>query len=186
MSNTPITDRKIRFALVGCGRIGRCMARMAGAFRMRVLAYDPHVASDELPGGVQRCDTLDALLRWDVEPWMALASLHTGNTSQHGLLHAAWKTLLRTLPHDTLCGCSVDGVARARHGVRPRADRLRQLFRRSAPSCCWLSQCRVGAGRSALLARRYLRYGADGRWRKLGFGSRSDYSCAPCHHGYGL
>jgi phosphoglycerate dehydrogenase-like enzyme len=26
--------------LVGCGRIGRCMARMAGAFRMRVLAYD--------------------------------------------------------------------------------------------------------------------------------------------------
>ncbi len=49
--------------LVGCGRIGRCMARMAGAFRMRVLAYDPHIASDGLPWGVQRCDTLDALLR---------------------------------------------------------------------------------------------------------------------------
>jgi hypothetical protein len=55
----------------------------------------------------------DTLLRWDVEPWMALADLQTGNTSQHGLLQIAWKTFLRTLPHDTLCGCSVDRVARA-------------------------------------------------------------------------
>ena len=30
--------------LVGVGRIGRSMARMAGAFRMRVLGFDPHVA----------------------------------------------------------------------------------------------------------------------------------------------
>jgi D-3-phosphoglycerate dehydrogenase len=30
--------------LVGVGRIGRNMARMAGAFRMRVLGYDPHAA----------------------------------------------------------------------------------------------------------------------------------------------
>jgi hypothetical protein len=71
----------------------------------------------------------DALLRWDVEPWMALASLHTGNTSSPGLLHAAWKTLLRTLPHDTLCGCSVDSVARALDGrvasVRTQAIGLR-------------------------------------------------------------
>jgi len=49
--------------LIGLGRIGRCMARMAGAFRMRVLAYDPHVAPDAMPTGVQRCDTLDALLQ---------------------------------------------------------------------------------------------------------------------------
>lgn len=33
--------------LVGVGRIGRSMARMAAAFRMRVLGYDPHVA--EMP-----------------------------------------------------------------------------------------------------------------------------------------
>lgn len=45
--------------LVGCGRIGRSMARMATAFRMRVLAHDPHVAS--LPPGVEGC-ALDALL----------------------------------------------------------------------------------------------------------------------------
>jgi D-3-phosphoglycerate dehydrogenase len=39
------------------------MARMAGAFRMRVLAYDPHVAAEAVPVGVQRCETLEALLR---------------------------------------------------------------------------------------------------------------------------
>ena len=35
--------------LVGLGRIGRSMARMAAAFRMRVLAYDPHLALQTLP-----------------------------------------------------------------------------------------------------------------------------------------
>ena len=49
--------------LVGLGRIGRSMARMAGAFRIRVLAYDPHVAAEGVPAGVQCCDTLDALLQ---------------------------------------------------------------------------------------------------------------------------
>ena len=49
--------------LVGLGRMGRSMARMAGAFRMRVLAYDPHVAAEGVPAGVQCCDTLDALLQ---------------------------------------------------------------------------------------------------------------------------
>jgi len=48
--------------LVGLGRIGRSMARMAGAFRMRVLAYDPHLAPGALPEGVQRCEQLEALL----------------------------------------------------------------------------------------------------------------------------
>ncbi len=49
--------------LVGLGRIGRCMARMAGAFRMRVLAYDPQLPASALPPGVQRVDTLEALLQ---------------------------------------------------------------------------------------------------------------------------
>jgi D-3-phosphoglycerate dehydrogenase / 2-oxoglutarate reductase len=48
--------------LVGLGRIGRSMARMAGAFRMRVLAYDPHLALQALPRGLQLCDSLDTLL----------------------------------------------------------------------------------------------------------------------------
>jgi D-3-phosphoglycerate dehydrogenase / 2-oxoglutarate reductase len=48
--------------LVGLGRIGRSMARMAAAFRMQVLAYDPHLAAQSQPAGVQRCDSLDGLL----------------------------------------------------------------------------------------------------------------------------
>lgn len=48
--------------LVGLGRIGRSMARMAGAFRMRVLAYDPYLELQALPAGTQLCDSLDTLL----------------------------------------------------------------------------------------------------------------------------
>ena len=49
--------------LVGLGRIGRSMARMAAAFRMHVLTYDPHLDASLLPPGVQQCATLQALLR---------------------------------------------------------------------------------------------------------------------------
>ncbi len=51
------------------------------------------------------------LLR-DAEPWVALAARH-GARDRRDLLRAAWKTLLRCHPHDTLCGCSIDQVARA-------------------------------------------------------------------------
>lgn len=44
--------------LVGVGRIGRSMARMAQAFRMRVLGFDPHV--NEMPA--ERIDDLGAML----------------------------------------------------------------------------------------------------------------------------
>ena len=44
--------------LVGVGRIGRSMARMAGAFRMRVLGFDPHVS--DMP--VEHCLDLGAML----------------------------------------------------------------------------------------------------------------------------
>jgi D-3-phosphoglycerate dehydrogenase len=44
--------------LVGVGRIGRSMARMAQAFRMQVLGYDPHVP--DMP--VERCSDLGAML----------------------------------------------------------------------------------------------------------------------------
>lgn len=66
------------------------------------------------------------LLR-DVEPWLALVRLHdrTGATAAVDgaarltmaqlptLLQRAWEDLLETHPHDTLCGCSTDDVARA-------------------------------------------------------------------------
>ena len=51
--------------IVGMGRIGRSMARMAGAgFRAEVVAYDPHVAAEEMAAaGARRCESLDELLR---------------------------------------------------------------------------------------------------------------------------
>lgn len=68
----------------------------------------------------------ERLLLRDVEPWTVLAWLHGGDvatrTSAAGrvtlaqlpaLLDANWRTLLRAHPHDTLCGCSIDAVARA-------------------------------------------------------------------------
>lgn len=51
------------------------------------------------------------LLR-DVEPWAALARFHGGAPRRH-LVDAAWRPLLLCQPHDTLCGCCLDQVARA-------------------------------------------------------------------------
>jgi D-3-phosphoglycerate dehydrogenase len=49
--------------LVGVGRIGRSMARMAAGFRMRVIGYDPHTPADELArAGVERVTDLGELL----------------------------------------------------------------------------------------------------------------------------
>ena len=50
--------------LVGCGRIGRSMARMAGqGFRARVLGFDPHVDAGTMrSAGVEKVDDLHAML----------------------------------------------------------------------------------------------------------------------------
>ena len=50
--------------LVGCGRIGRCMARMAGrGFRARVFGYDPYVdAAKMAAAGIEKTDNLQAML----------------------------------------------------------------------------------------------------------------------------
>lgn len=51
--------------LVGTGKIGRSMARMAGqGFRARVLGYDPHVdAATMATAGIEKVDDLHAMLR---------------------------------------------------------------------------------------------------------------------------
>jgi D-3-phosphoglycerate dehydrogenase len=51
--------------LVGTGRIGRSMARMAGAgFRARVLGYDPYVNGATMKAnGIEKCDNLHDMLR---------------------------------------------------------------------------------------------------------------------------
>ena len=50
--------------LVGTGRIGRSMARMAGAgFRARILGYDPNVSAATMAEiGIQKFEDLDAML----------------------------------------------------------------------------------------------------------------------------
>ncbi|HEX5580192.1 MAG TPA: hypothetical protein VFX39_01360, partial [Gemmatimonadaceae bacterium] len=55
---------------------------------------------------------LERLLVRDVEPWIALAPAGA-DPSTRASLAAAWRTLLRCHPHDTLCGCSIDAVATA-------------------------------------------------------------------------
>lgn len=71
--------------IVGLGRIGRSMARMAGAFRMRVLAYNPGLLREEVPSGVDLCADLKAMLaRCDA------VSIHcTLNPSTRHLMGAA-------------------------------------------------------------------------------------------------
>lgn len=50
--------------IIGLGKIGRSMARMAGAgFRARVIAYSPHTSAGEMDEiGVEKCETLEELL----------------------------------------------------------------------------------------------------------------------------
>jgi D-3-phosphoglycerate dehydrogenase len=49
--------------LVGVGRIGRSMARMAQGFRMRVLGFDPYVPADAMKrAGIDKADDLHAML----------------------------------------------------------------------------------------------------------------------------
>ncbi|HAU38317.1 MAG TPA: glycerate dehydrogenase [Phycisphaerales bacterium] len=71
----------LTMGLVGLGRIGREVAKLARAFGMEVLAFDPQAA--ETPDGVQRVE-LDALLaRSDV------VSLHCPLTEEtRGLINA--------------------------------------------------------------------------------------------------
>lgn len=55
---------------------------------------------------------VERLLVRDAEPWTALCWLRTRESRRH-LVQGAWRSLLLCQPHDTLCGCSIDEVARA-------------------------------------------------------------------------
>jgi alpha-mannosidase len=77
----------------------------------------------------------ERLLVHDVEPWVAL-SIHGGLPSARALVRSAWRTLLQAHPHDTLCGTSIDAVARAMdarlesaevQGIGLRTDALHAL-----------------------------------------------------------
>ncbi len=55
---------------------------------------------------------VEQLLARECEPFAAIA-WRRGGKDRRSLLNAAWATLLRCHPHDTLCGCSTDEVAGA-------------------------------------------------------------------------
>lgn len=73
--------------LIGCGRIGRSFARMAGdGFRMKVLAHDPHVPEAQMESlGITPCRDLHAMLGE-----CDFVSIHSVlNDETHHLLDAA-------------------------------------------------------------------------------------------------
>lgn len=77
----------------------------------------------------RRYATVERRLVRDTEPWAALAARRAGLECRPAL-RAAWRPLLLCQPHDTLCGCSVDAVAREA-GVRldeaaAAADEIRE------------------------------------------------------------
>src|SRR5262249_59375976 len=79
----------------------------AGAGRATLL---PGVGWTRMPIklGNRRCETL--LEGW-VEPWSALAR-RLGAPDERPALRRAWRRLLESQAHDSLCACSLDAVAR--------------------------------------------------------------------------
>jgi mannosylglycerate hydrolase len=81
---------------------------------------------------------LERLLVRDAEPWVALAARAAERSgARRQLMEAAWASLLLCHPHDTLCGCSTDEVARAMdsrleetasQGAGLRADAVHDLI----------------------------------------------------------
>ena len=68
--------------LVGYGAVGKIVARILMAMGAEVLVYDPFVAEDELPAGIERLDNVDALFLRS-----GIISLHARLTPEtHGIL----------------------------------------------------------------------------------------------------
>jgi D-3-phosphoglycerate dehydrogenase len=132
--------------LVGVGKIGRSMARMAGAgFRARVLGYDPHVSAEVMAQhGVAKVTTLEELL-----PQCDFVSLHSvlNDGSRHVIGAAELElmkpsaflinvsrgalidemALLAALKAGKIAGCGLDVYSQEPldHGRHP----LRELFK---------------------------------------------------------
>ncbi len=83
--------------LIGVGRIGRSLARMAGSgFRMRVLGFDPFVDSEAMrSAGVEKCDRLSDLL-----PVADFVSLHA--TLNSDTRHLIGRAELERMKHSAM------------------------------------------------------------------------------------
>lgn len=103
--------------IIGVGNIGRRVARLAGAFGMRVLGYDPYVAPDELRRrGAEPVESLNALL-----PQADIVTCHTPLTTEtRGMVNA--RTLALMKPGAVLINTSRGGV----HDERAIFDALAQ------------------------------------------------------------
>lgn len=105
----------------------------------------------------RRYALVERMLLRDVEPWAALAAFH-GAASRKHLSTAAWRQLLLCQPHDTLCGCSIDAVARAMdsrlesaavQGAGLREDAILDLLRHDRD----VARARPDQWRAALIVR---------------------------------
>ncbi|MBK6488520.1 MAG: hypothetical protein IPF98_17085 [Gemmatimonadetes bacterium] len=115
---------------------------------------------------------VERLLLRHTEPLAALAWWHDGRSRRH-LVQGLWRSLLRCHPHDTLCGCSIDAVARAMDqrldevqraasvlAHRARRERLgddpaaARAHRRVAPGRRRLERLPAHAGRHCRVGRR--------------------------------
>jgi phosphoglycerate dehydrogenase-like enzyme len=86
--------------IIGYGRIGRRVAHIAGAFELKVLAYDPFT---EIPAEI-RCDTVEELLAGS-----DFATLHVPLTPEnHNLINA--DRLKAMKPGAILINCSRGGL----------------------------------------------------------------------------
>jgi len=76
--------------LVGTGKIGRSMARMAAGFRMRVIGFDPNVSTEAMrAAGIEKLGDLHALLQAsDVVSIHAVLNADTKNMIGAGELAA--------------------------------------------------------------------------------------------------
>jgi phosphoglycerate dehydrogenase-like enzyme len=118
--------RGYRLGVVGIGRTGSRVARLAGAFGVGVRAYDPYLSADEIGSrGAVKCGTLDELLAGsDIATWhvpltpetrsmisaAAIARLPRGafviNTSRGGV--ADIDAILDALENGRLGGVALD------------------------------------------------------------------------------
>jgi D-3-phosphoglycerate dehydrogenase len=91
--------------LVGLGRIGRQVARLAGALGLRVLGYDPYLPAESIAGlGITAVDSLEALLGQ-----ADFVSLHLPLTPEtRHLLNA--ERLLQMKPGSYLVNCARGGL----------------------------------------------------------------------------
>ncbi|HEX6794932.1 MAG TPA: C-terminal binding protein [Casimicrobiaceae bacterium] len=129
--------------LVGAGRIGASVARMAGqGFRMRVLGYDPHVDADRMAQlGIAKRDNLQAMLaECDVVSLHAVLSGETRHLLGEGELACMKPTaflvnvsrgalvdeaaLLDALRHGRIAGAALDVYSkepldRTHHSLAP-------------------------------------------------------------------